>query len=81
MISLNHVKKQLIMMHPTFCCPINKTILDYRKSTIIKYYNPINKKEMTEIVSNDGLNSMDSEKRELLKVQVIDTFEKFLELK
>lgn len=32
----NEYKKQMIMGHPTFFCPVTKKLLDIRKSSIVK---------------------------------------------
>ena len=71
---LLEMKKYMIQSHPTFMCPLGKTILDAKKSHIVEY--TINGKRKVDIVSHAGFDSFPEEKKKLLSMAIITDWDK-----
>lgn len=56
MFTLDQIKIDLIKSHPTFICPVNKSILDYRTSEIVVY--KVGETMKTDIISKAGLETL-----------------------
>lgn len=75
MYTLDDIKKFLIQSHPDFCCPITKKILDYRRVHIINFNGE------TDIVSVEGWDILPESIKQKYNMSLIDTIEKYLEIK
>ena len=67
-------RRDLIRMHPTFCCPISGEILDVDESHVIRYMHPITHEWTIDVVSFKGLEILKS-KRPEFKTTIIERIE------
>jgi len=71
---LVNFRRQMIMRHPTFCCPISKEILDYKASHIVKFKTP-NGEIKTDVISHNGWKKLPSDIKERASMTIIENFE------
>lgn len=73
MLSIDSIKKDLIMCHPTFVCPISGEILDYKTSYLVRFkHRGIFK---TDIISITGYNKLTEDQKTKLSISIIDNIE------
>jgi len=70
MICIDSIKKDLIMSHPTFVCPISGEILDYRTSYLVRFkHRGIYK---TDVISITGYNKLTEDQKTKLSISIIN---------
>jgi hypothetical protein len=72
---LKEFHRNLIMGHPTFCCPVTKEVLDIKKSWIVEFINPQNNERKIDVISKNGYNAIPEEKKQILKMKIITDFD------
>ena len=73
MITLDDIKRDLLMGHPTFVCPISGEILDYRSVHLVRFkHRGIFK---TDVISLSGYNSLTDAQKDKLELTIINSIE------
>lgn len=70
---LDEFKKYMISRSATFCCPVKKTLLDFRKCHIYEYHFAGVRR--VGVISHDGWASLSDEKKKEIQAKVLDHWE------